>query len=373
MPDSRRLYVHVGLQKTGTSYLQAALLGSRTALAEQGLDLVPPTKRESFELMVVTRDRYADRRDAESDRNILDRFTAQLADAPGTRAVYSQESLAAARSGQIERLLAACGDREVHVVVTVRDLARGLPSAWQEELKAGGTVGFGKHLGRLRRQQREGAGRNPWIHLDAPAVLARWRELVPAERMHVVTVPPSGSAPTLLLERFASVLGVDPARLTPEERPANTSLGLVQAEVLRRVNDELPEEVHRRYVYADVVKRGFASGVLGRQDGVRILVPAKYRPWCEEVTEQHVAELGSAGYEIVGSLDDLRCADTMFADERQRARQRDVAAASVSALAGLLAERGTAVAERRTGEIKVERHGPVARARSRVGARLRRR
>lgn len=368
MPDAPRLYIHVGLQKTGTSYLQAALLRSRDSLAEDGLDLVPPTKRESFELMVVTRDRYAARRDAESDRNILDRFTQQLAEAKGSRAVYSQESLAAAGDAQIERLLGACGDREVHVVVTVRDLPRGLPSAWQEELKAGSTVRFGRHLRRLRRQESEGAGRNPWIHLDAPAVLARWGEYLPPERLHVVTVPPSGSAPTLLLERFATVLGVDPARLRPEDRPANTSLGLVQAEVLRRVNAELPEEVHRRYVYSDVVKRSFASGVLGRQEGVRILVPAKYRAWCEEVTERQVAALRDRGYDVVGSLDDLACLDRYFAAEPQSARQRDVAAASVSALAALLAERGTAVAERRTGEIRV---GPTSLL-GRVRARLRR-
>ena len=76
MPDARRLYLHVGLQKTGTSYLQAAMLGSSRSLAEQGLDLVPPTKRECFELMVVIRNRYAARRDPDSDRNTIDRFTA---------------------------------------------------------------------------------------------------------------------------------------------------------------------------------------------------------------------------------------------------------------------------------------------------------
>ncbi|GAB2444570.1 hypothetical protein GCM10027062_25640 [Nocardioides hungaricus] len=366
MPDARRLYLHVGLQKTGTSYLQAALLRSRASLADAGLDLVPPTKRESFELMVVTRDRYAARRDPASDRNILDRFSRQLAEARGARAVYSQESLAAAGPDQIERLLGACGDREVHVVVTVRDLARGLPSAWQEELKAGSSVGFGRHLRRLRRQEREGAGRNPWIHLDPVAVLDRWGEHLPTDRLHVVTVPPSGSAPTLLLERFAGVVGVDPARIQPEDRPANTGLGLVQAEVLRRVNAELPEEVHRRYLYGDVVKRGFASGVLGGQDGVRILVPAKYRPWCEEVAERQIAALAAGGYDVAGSLDDLRCADRSFSDEPQRAQQRDVAAAAVSALAALLVERGTAVAERRTGEIRVGRRGPVRRLRDRL-------
>lgn len=367
MPDARRLYLHVGLQKTGTSYLQAALLNSAASLADAGLDLVPPTKRESFELMVVLRDRYADRRDDESDRNILDRFAQQLAAAKGSRAVYSQESLAGASPAQVEDLLALAGDREVHVIVTVRDLARGLPSTWQEELKAGSTVTFGRHLRRLRRQQRAGAARHPWMNLDAPAVLARWAEHLPAEQLHVVTVPPSGSPPTLLLERFAGVLGVDAGLLQPEDRPANTSLGLVQAEVLRRVNAELPDAVHRRYVYSDVVKRSFASGILGAQEGQRILVPAQHREWCEEVTADQVEALRA--YDVVGSLDDLVCSDRYFATERQSARQRDVASASIAALATMLAERGTAVAERRTGKITA---GPTSTL-GKVRARLRKR
>ena len=56
MSTSRRLYVHIGMQKTGTSYLQGAMLRNRAVLAEQGLDLVPPTKRETFELMLLVRD-----------------------------------------------------------------------------------------------------------------------------------------------------------------------------------------------------------------------------------------------------------------------------------------------------------------------------
>ena len=368
MPDTRRLYLHIGLQKTGTTYLQAAMLRGRESLAEQGLDLVPPTKRECFELMVVVRNRYEARRDPASDRNIIERFTEQLERAPGSRAVYSQESLAAAGPAQVERLLAACGDREVHVVLTVRDLARQLPSAWQEELKAGGTTAFGPYLRRLRSLEQAGKPRHPWIHLDPPAVLKRWSEALSPDRVHVVTVPPPGSPTTLLLERFAKVLEVDPARFDPEDRPSNSSLGQVQAEVLRRVNAELPEEVHRRYVYSDVVKRFFGAKVLGAQEKRKILVPARFRDWCEEVTERQIAELEAAGYHLEGSFADLRCAESSFAEDFRQPSEREVAAASVSALATMLATRGTAEAQRRTGRIHVGRPGLRERVLRRLGS-----
>lgn len=359
-----RLYVHVGLQKTGTSYLQAVMLGNRDLLAAQGLDLVPPTKRESFDLMVVVRDRYRDRRTEESDQQTLDRFTRQLDRAPGDRALLSQESLAAARPAQVRRLLAACGDREVHVVATVRDLARQLPSSWQQELKAGATIGYPAYLRRLQRLQEQGSGAHPWIHLDPPQVLARWSAELSPDRVHVVTVPPSGSGPTALLERFCRVLGVDPAGLEPGTSPANTGLGRAQAELLRRVNQELPDRVHRREVYGDVGKRYFAAGVLAGQDGDRILVPAGLREWCEQVTVEQVGALRAAGYQVEGSLTDLECAEESFAPAPQRPGESAVAAASVQALATMLED----LAAQRTG--RTSGSGDPATARPGVRGRL---
>jgi hypothetical protein len=371
MPETRKLFIHVGLQKTGTSYLQAALLRSTDALTAAGLDLVPPTKKQCFELMVVVRDRYESRRDPESDRNTLDRFTRQLQEAPGSRAVLSQESLAAARPRQIARLLEACADREVHAVLTVRDLGRQLPSSWQEHLKAGGTTPLRPYLEQLQELAESGTPRHPWIHLDAAAVLGRWSEALSPERMHVVTVPPAGSAPTVLLERFAGVLGVDAATLRPERQRSNSSLGQVQAEVLRRVNTALPEDVHRRWIYGEVVKRSFSTGVLGTQERRRIVVPSELRSWCERVTEREVAEIRTAGYDVVGSLDDLAPADDAFGPEFAPADD-DVAGSAVDALAALLTAQGRELAAHRTGRIQVEAedHGSATLVR-RLARRLR--
>ncbi|WP_181407442.1 hypothetical protein [Nocardioides sambongensis] len=332
--------MHVGLQKTGTSYLQAAMLASRDALREQGLDLVPATKREAFELMLLVRERYHAGRDPDSVPEALDRFTAALRAASGPAALLSQESLAAARPRQVERFLAACADREVHVVLTARDLGRQVPSSWQQEVKAGRTVDYGDYLHGLQESQREGRGTHPWIHLDPPAVLARWARHLPPERIHVVTVPPRGSSPTLLLERFCGVLDLDPSTVRPEEDPANTSIGRVQAEVLRRVNLELPDDVRRRQVYGNVGKRWFAAQVLSAQDGAAIRLPQALRPWAEEVADAQISALAAAGYDIVGDLADLRCAPEAFEEVDGTPDGDAVAAAAVTALAAILTEQG---------------------------------
>ncbi|MFT4082383.1 MAG: sulfotransferase, partial [Nocardioides sp.] len=333
MSEPRRLFLHVGLQKTGTSFLQAALLRSRERLAAHGLDVVPPTKQQCFELMVVLRNRYQDHRDPRSDQNTLDRFVAQLAEASGSRAVYSQESMAAMSPAQVERLLALVPDREVHVVLTVRDLARQLPSSWQQELKAGGVVDLPAYLERLRECEQHRRARNPWIHLEPPAVAARWAKALAPDRIHLVTVPPRGESAALLPERFARVLGIDADLLEPEEHPVNFSLGYPQAEFLRRVNADLPELAHRRHLYRDVVKIGFAAQILAPQHGRRILVPERYRDWCESVTERQVDELTAAGYAIEGTLADLAVTEEVFGPADDAPGEAEVAAAAAAAAA----------------------------------------
>jgi hypothetical protein len=339
MPASRRLYVHIGLQKTGTTYLQAVMLGNRDRLASQGLALVPPTKKEAFQLMLAVRDRYQPGRDPAVVADALTRFESRLSRSSAPRMLLSQESLSAAKPAQVKRFLAACAGVDVHVVITVRDLARSVPSAWQQDLKAGRTPTYRRYLRRLQRMESKGAGGHPWIQLDPPAVLARWAAELPRDRIHVVTVPPSGAPPTLLLERFCRVIGVDPTGLTHTETPSNTSLGRVQAEVLRRVNRELPEELLWRQVYSGIGKRFFAGEVLADQSSRTIRVPGRLRPWCEVVSGRQVAALQAAGYHVEGKLSDLRCPDTAFTDEAEEPREREVATAAVTALARMLAIR----------------------------------
>jgi hypothetical protein len=342
--SARRVYLHIGLQKTGTSYLQAIFWAAQAELRRQGLDLVPGSKRETFHLMLDVRGRYDERLDPADVATAVERLPAQLA-AAGERALVSEESLASATVAQARRLVEACGDREVHLVVTVRDLARLVPSMWQQQLRSGGTVGFDDYVDSLVRRQGPAAKRF-WSNQGLLRVLDRWEKLVPAERIHVVTVPASGPQ-TALLERYCSVLGVDAAPLASIVPPGNPSLGRVEAELLRRVNAELPPERRRRQVYGDVGKRYFSQRVLGGQRSGRARLPQRLEPWCAELAERMVERLASGGYEVVGDLDDLRPRPDSFEPDDRPVSDADVAAAAVTALTAMLDQRMARVQRRR--------------------------
>lgn len=331
---TRPLYLHIGLQKTGTSYLQGLFLGSQDVLREHGLDVHPGQRREAYWLMLDVRDRLRPHNPPEA-RDVLRDLPEALRSAPGRAALLSEESFSPAEDHQVQRLLAACVDREVHLVVTVRDLARQIPSVWQQGLQSGRSITFEGYLARLRETQ--GTRAPIWWQKDLPAVLRRWGRHVPAERIHVVTVPPAGAERDLLLTRFCSVLGVDPGLLDQSAvGRANRGLRLEQAEVLRRVNAGIPDELKRRDVYGDVGKRGFSVSVLGGTEGRSIVLPRSQEAWCRELSQAYVEHLSSGGYDVVGDVSDLLPREESFAPDEQEVSEEQVAEAAVAALTTML-------------------------------------
>jgi hypothetical protein len=338
MVASNPVYVHIGLMKTGTSYLQSIYWGSPEQLRAAGLDLVPPTKRETFHLMLDVRGRYRPESDPPSVARALSRLPDQLESAPGSRALISQESLSTATTEQVARLAAAVTERELHVVLTVRDVARQIPSSWQQTLQSGGDVGFVEFLdGVLSRDDL--SVRRFWSNQDVLAVVDRWATVVPPDRIHVVTVPPPGGDPGVLLERFSTLLGVPVDGLHDDSARRNTSIGRVQGEVLRRVNRALPQEYRRRHLYGDVGKRFFAAGVLGPQRGERALVPRGHEAWCREYAESVIDGIAARGLHVVGDLADLRPVAASFGPELAEVTEAEVAAASTAAIATMLEQR----------------------------------
>jgi hypothetical protein len=363
-----RLYVHIGLQKTGTSYLQSIFWLNQDELRRQGLDMVPGSKRETFNLMLRVRDRFRPEFDPPAVASALDKFPAALAAATGSRALLSEESLAPATDAQIRALLDACSEREVHLVVTLRDLGRQIPSAWQQLLQSGGSIGYDDYLRRLRKGEGKPDGAY-WNNKDVPAILAAWSAHVPAERIHVVTVPPSGSAPELLLRRFCSVLGVDADHLDKQVARSNESIGRVQAEVLRRVNSLLPQEFRRRDVYGDIGKRFFAVKVLGIQGGRKTVVPQEYEEWVRAVSQKYVDAIVVGGYDVVGDLEDLRPLPSAFSADEVAPDEAEVSEVATQALATMLGKEMTKLRKRRARNRDVSRPRALAR---RLAHRLRR-
>lgn len=179
--------LHIGLMKSGTTFLQGRMNANRDALlAEQGVLFPGPTWRRHSRAVTDLVSNGAAATGAWP--GLVDEVAAH----PGT-AVVSMEYLGPMAEDRIRTACSSFGDAEVRVVLTVRDLGRTVPAMWQEAVKNGRTWSWPDYV---RSVQKGGEpGRRFWRQQDAAAVASRWAAAAGADHVHVVTVPPPGAAP----------------------------------------------------------------------------------------------------------------------------------------------------------------------------------
>ncbi len=301
MAEPRRVYLHIGAPKTGTTYLQAMLAHNRSALADRGL-LYPSLKGDAHHKPVWdlrgTPDQRKDARGVGGSwQRLVDKVNASELDA-----LISSEHFVFAREPHVRQALSAF-DAELHVIYTARDLLRQVPAVWQERIKNQQTVTYRDFVESIMGAGGPGS-RAFWTAQDAAGALLRWW-VGDAARMHVVTAPPAGQPRHLLWDRFTSVLGLTGSEfdLQPEVK-ANASLSLTQAELLRRYNarhaTDMPWVRYRTLLRAEV---GGAFAAI--EDPRKISLTSREREFFAARAATVNDQLVAKGYLVHGDLADL--------------------------------------------------------------------
>jgi hypothetical protein len=350
---TRRVLLHVGAPKTGTSFVQDILFTHRDALRERGI-LYAADRHDSHFLAALDLMELPWGGLEREAGGSWDRLAAAVRDWPGT-AIISHEIFGTASRVQVARALESLGgsDTETHIVFSARDLVRQIPAEWQENVKHRRTKEYGQFLDNLRDEQRSSeVAQWFWGVQEVPDVLDRWAESIPRDRVHLVTVPPPGSSPTLLWERFAGLFGIDPAEFSPTDR-SNASLGVAESAMVRRLNqrlnDVLPNHHYRTFVRELLVHRNLS----GRPGSARLSLPEDAHRWASDLGRSWVSELALRGYDVVGDLDDLvSSAPQPFVDP-DTCDERLVADAAIDALAIMTNESA------RLRDVEIELHGVI--------------
>lgn len=301
-----RVFLHVGLPKSGTTYLQSVLEANRAALRDEAGLLFPGASWDDQVRAVQDVREMGGYDDATGAWPAL---VEEIRRWPGD-AVVSMEWLCAAEEHHVRRIVADLSPAEVTAVFTVRDLGRAVPSAWQEMMKNRRTWTYRDFLEAASGPDPLATrpGRRFWLKVDLGRMLDTWAAAVPADHLVVVTVPPTSAPPDLLWRRFCQVLGVEPGDLASRARPLNQSLGAESTEVLRRLNLLYRDTSLTRKDYDAVFKKLLARDVLAsrRPDESRLRVPASHRAWVEAAATAQVEGITERGVRVVGDLDELR-------------------------------------------------------------------
>lgn len=322
-----RVVLHVGLMKSGTTFVQGRLEANRDALAARGVLFPGPTWAHQTRAVQDLIGSPHGRPGAWAE------LVAEVRAWPGT-AVVSMEYLGPVAPQRIRRITSDLAGTPVEAVVTVRDLGRAVPAMWQETLKNRQSWGWAEFLADLREPSDEvGAGRRFWRQQDAARVVARWVEGLGADRVGVVTVPPAGAPAEVLWERFLDAAGlasVADVPWVPAPR-ANESLGLDSALLLARLNEQVADLDTATY---NKQVKAFAKLGLVRRRAQEPAIGFTVPDWLHARAEELAGALAAGGARVVGDLADLRPQDVPGADPASvdAAAERDTAVAALALL-----------------------------------------
>ena len=300
-----RVFVHIGLPKTATSYLQTIIWSNRDTLRARGVVVPGAERRDHLWASRTVREERSQSRAPERHRTAWDRVRAELAQADGTGLV-SHEFFAAASAAQAVTMVAALAPAEVHLVVTAREPLGLFTASWQESLKNGSTTPMPEYARTVSERPTDIWN---WRTLDLRLVLERWCTAVPAERVHVLVLDP-GAPREDVWHRFAGIVGIPTDGIDLSGSFPNTSMGVAEAETLRRVNGRLQgfRSAFDRGVY---IRTFLADERLVPRRGERFWPEPDQIEDCRRRGEEVLDFLRRTPVDVVGDADHLRVPDTL--------------------------------------------------------------
>jgi hypothetical protein len=307
-PPRAKVILHIGEPKTGTTFLQQVMWRNRAELAAQGVVLPGHHPQDHYR---ATQDlRGIEKRPDDPAASWTGEWEILAGQARQAHrvAVISHELFSAVDAQQADHAVRSLLPAEVHVVLTVRDIATLLPAEWQETVKHRNTRDWEDWLADVIDRESVDADRRQWwfwrVH-DTLEILRLWSHLLPPEQVHVLVIPPRGSANDVLWERFATLLGVDPASVDLTRARPNSSLGLPEIAFLRQLNEAMPAEVPDWFYMWNVKETLAHRALAARPRSTRLVLPAGRDAWARSSAQAVAAALGESRYDVMGDLDDL--------------------------------------------------------------------
>lgn len=323
-----RIVLHIGTQKSGSTFLQQAIRTQADVLAKAGW-LYPmrwARKERSYNQEAPMYGgapggfSWVSQPRTERLTVAWNRMLREVKSWEGP-VLLSAEALSTLRTRDAEKIVRAL-DAPIEVVITGRTLERIIPSSWQQHVRNGRGEGYERYLRRIEEEFVAGEGqagsadgyegdlmRGFWRAYLISGLTRRWQRLT-GGTVSVVTVPTSGP-PDVLWRRFAEACGLSdilptqPPALTQAE--ANIGITAPEAHALASVNRAMlttgmPDLARRRLRFI-IVREGFHPRA---ERGPALAVPESNRGLVTRWSSFDVRELSATSAKIIGDAEELQ-------------------------------------------------------------------
>jgi hypothetical protein len=298
--------LHIGPHKTGTTALQGAFHLARERLPGQGVVYASHQRQSLLAALSVT-GRPALLGGPRPDMTYWNGLIRDIRAAGDQRVVVSSEFFADAGDAVAGRVIADLGGPRVHVAVTLRSLAKIMPSQWQQYLQNGFRMPYLEWLEGILSQPPQTPTPGFWHRHRHDKLVARWAKAAGPANLTVIVVNESDRM--MLLRTFELLLGLPDDFLIPEEGPGNRSLTLAEAEVVRLLNEEFKRQDWPARHYARFMRYGAVEQLKTAHQPLpeepKIATPAWALKRSAEIGAEMARNISALGVRIVGDISAL--------------------------------------------------------------------
>lgn len=303
IPEGNAL-LHIGPHKTGSTAIQDALHQARREMASQGVRYASARRHDGPAARWVT-DRMIPGQDAARGQRLWEEVVAAMRDRSYARRVFSSEFLSDATDAQIDRIVDALGADQTYVVLTLRPIAKILPSQYQQSVHRGSVAPYQPWLEQVLRFPDSPIALRFWRRHRHDELVRRWGERLGFDRVIALVVDASDFS--MAPRSFEGLLGLAAGTLADKKVMANRSYTLAELELVRRFHEQARAE--------GMTEARRHRLILRASRHVKSRVPEKgeaklYTPdWAVEaangVGQETIDNLSRYGVRIIGDLNSL--------------------------------------------------------------------
>jgi len=309
MTDSKRIFLHIGVPKTGTTALQAALANSRKDLAKQNVIYPSQWRNAHHRAAWAVTERTWGWKGRGGTTTPMKHWDQLVSEAKTSKKVIlSSEFFCEANQNQANKIVQDLGNRELEVVITLRPFGKLLPSAWQQYLKYGVKLTYEEWLQAILNGPREKAPTPTfWMRHDHPVLIKRWLNLVGKENVSLVVVDDSNH--DFIYQAFEQILGLEVGTLQKrKEKISNRSMTLAEAEFLRQINLRQPES-STWDKYESFVRRSMMHEILNtpiaEAKPEKVTTPVWATEKANQIAKQYFDEISKMNLKVIGELEQV--------------------------------------------------------------------
>ncbi len=319
---SKKVYLHVGFHKTGTTAIQESLFSSSQSLENLSLNYVTGGGKAGHKAAWALSGRTWGWKKRGGSKTPISEWKKALRKIKLSKksSLLSSEFFSELTNKQLARLSKDLRGLDVQIIFTLRPLSKILPSSYQQHLKYGLKASYGEWLVDIFAEPgKSKLTPSFWKRHNHVKVIERWIKVFGNSNIHLIIV--DEDKPDQLYRSFEEILNIPSQTLTAVKSVgSNRSLSYAEISLLLAINRAFPAE--RSWADYELFIRNSAIGHLTDEvkltaEDERLFTPEWAIERVTELVNVNVTGIKAAGIKIYGDLQNLLDTDIPVGENKE--------------------------------------------------------